>query len=74
MRNRLTTVWTGKNSKAVFSLLEKIGDELILVYDGKRSKNGLSAACTHEAYRSGRLIRLVNWTNHVALVRFEGMV
>jgi hypothetical protein len=74
MRNRLTTVWTGKNSKAVFSLLEKIGDELILVYDGKRSKGGLSSACTHEGYRTGRIIKLVNWTNHVALVRFEGMV
>ena len=74
MSNRKTVHWTGKNSKQAFDMLEKIGDELTLVYDGYRSKNGLSLACSHEGYRSRRVIKLVSWTKHVAIVRFEGMV
>jgi hypothetical protein len=72
--HRRTVIWTGKNSKEIFTLLEKIGDELVMVYDGLRSKSGLGRACRVEGRRSGRVIQLVSWTSHVAIVRFVGVV
>jgi len=72
--HRRTAIWTGKNSKEILALLEKIDDELILVFDGSRSKSGLGRACSAEGHRTGRVLKMVSWTAHVAVVRFVGVV
>ena len=71
VRNRFVH-WNGK-TRHMFDLLEFIGDRVTIVYDGKRSKSGISRACGVEGKWSGRIIKLVSWTSHVAVIEFVGV-
>lgn len=66
--------WTGKNGKQVVDMLEKIGDRITLVYGECRSKSGVSRSIGVQGRKDGKIVELVSWTSHIAVVEFKGVV
>ena len=76
MSNKLVrnVIWTGKNTKEIFDLLEKVGDRVNLVYDAKRSKNGLSRSMNMYGRRNRKFLKMVSFSSHIAVIEFVGVI
>ena len=65
---------TGSNYKHIVNMMDKIGDRLILVYDENRSKTGVSRSVGFHGRNAGKIIELVSWSSHIAIIEFKGVV